>query len=668
VLATVGLELKGLPADTRALIDGAAVAGDPFDPELAAVAAELDPTAVAASLDELVAADLVRATGSGRAFAFRHPLVREAVYNHAPPAWQLGAHERIAAVLAARGASAAVRAHHVERFARPGDEQAIELLAEAAAGAAETAPATAARWYEAALRLVPQTDTAQRVELRAPLALALAGTGRLQEGRDILVEVLASFPERSDLALACAGMEALLGLSDDAQRRLLAAYDVAPAEQQPALAVKLASLAACYGEADKVRGWAERARIAPDPAVRAPAEAAGAVGALWAGDGEGAQAMAERAGTLLRTTDDAALTAHLDGFVDVGMGELLTERFAGAAATAARGLVLSHKAGQSRVLVPLSFVAGAALYERLELEAAWRHVDDASESAKLQDIPHLRALALRVRLPIHVLRGEWTEAAAAEDEIAALIPLLTKTFARNTLRVLPAALHVDRDPERLLDEVGPLLLDRVTTLATVSVRVLVRALVAVGRIDDADRWARRGTERAAALRLPAGAVRAACARAEVALARGDAEFAATVALQAAAAAEHAGALRNAVEARLLAGRALGVTGDTEAAKAVLREAADVAGRGGAHGLVGQAARELRRLGARLPAPKASAASGDLSERERDVSELVAKGHSNKEVAAALYLSEKTIENTLTRVYAKLGVRSRVELARRLAPV
>jgi DNA-binding NarL/FixJ family response regulator len=154
----------------------------------------------------------------------------------------------------------------------------------------------------------------------------------------------------------------------------------------------------------------------------------------------------------------------------------------------------------------------------------------------------------------------------------------------------------------------------------------------------------------------------------VALARGDAEFAATVALQAAAAAEHAGALRNAVEARLLAGRALGVTGDTEAAKAVLREAADVAGRGGAHGLVGQAARELRRLGARLPAPKASAASGDLSERERDVSELVAKGHSNKEVAAALYLSEKTIENTLTRVYAKLGVRSRVELARRLAPV
>ena len=43
-------------------------------------------------------------------------------------------------------------------------------------------------------------------------------------------------------------------------------------------------------------------------------------------------------------------------------------------------------------------------------------------------------------------------------------------------------------------------------------------------------------------------------------------------------------------------------------------------------------------------------------------ELVAEGRSNKQVAAALFLSEKTIEHNLSRVYAKLGVRSRVELA------
>jgi DNA-binding NarL/FixJ family response regulator len=44
-------------------------------------------------------------------------------------------------------------------------------------------------------------------------------------------------------------------------------------------------------------------------------------------------------------------------------------------------------------------------------------------------------------------------------------------------------------------------------------------------------------------------------------------------------------------------------------------------------------------------------------------ELVSEGHSNKPVAAALFLSEKTVEGALTRIYAKVGVRSRAQLAR-----
>ena len=45
--------------------------------------------------------------------------------------------------------------------------------------------------------------------------------------------------------------------------------------------------------------------------------------------------------------------------------------------------------------------------------------------------------------------------------------------------------------------------------------------------------------------------------------------------------------------------------------------------------------------------------------------LVAEGRTNQEVAAALFLAERTVASHLTRVYAKLGVRSRTELARRL---
>ena len=56
---------------------------------------------------------------------------------------------------------------------------------------------------------------------------------------------------------------------------------------------------------------------------------------------------------------------------------------------------------------------------------------------------------------------------------------------------------------------------------------------------------------------------------------------------------------------------------------------------------------------------------ELTPREHAIAELVARGRSNKEVAGALFLSAKTVENNLSRIYAKLGVRSRAELARAL---
>ena len=70
--------------------------------------------------------------------------------------------------------------------------------------------------------------------------------------------------------------------------------------------------------------------------------------------------------------------------------------------------------------------------------------------------------------------------------------------------------------------------------------------------------------------------------------------------------------------------------------------------------------ELARIGGRPPANK-----DELTEAERRVAALVAEGRTNQEVAASLFLGERTVASHLTHIYAKLGVRSRTELARRL---
>ena len=69
--------------------------------------------------------------------------------------------------------------------------------------------------------------------------------------------------------------------------------------------------------------------------------------------------------------------------------------------------------------------------------------------------------------------------------------------------------------------------------------------------------------------------------------------------------------------------------------------------------------ELGRIGGR------TASGTDLTGSERRVAELVASGMTNREVAAALFLSEHTVESHLSAAYRKLGVRSRTELAARL---
>ena len=82
---------------------------------------------------------------------------------------------------------------------------------------------------------------------------------------------------------------------------------------------------------------------------------------------------------------------------------------------------------------------------------------------------------------------------------------------------------------------------------------------------------------------------------------------------------------------------------------------------GAMSWLGEVRRELARIGGRERI-------AGLSPSEKRVADLVAEGRTNREIAAALFLSERTVAGHLTRIYSKLGVRSRTELTRELSVV
>lgn len=111
---------------------------------------------------------------------------------------------------------------------------------------------------------------------------------------------------------------------------------------------------------------------------------------------------------------------------------------------------------------------------------------------------------------------------------------------------------------------------------------------------------------------------------------------------------------------LLLGRALRRRKRWAAARDALQEAVRSFEEIGSSGWAEDARSELSRVGARRPSPP-----GELSAAERRVAALAAEGLANKEIARALSISVKTVEGHLSRTYAKLGVRSRAQLVRRL---
>jgi DNA-binding CsgD family transcriptional regulator len=189
---------------------------------------------------------------------------------------------------------------------------------------------------------------------------------------------------------------------------------------------------------------------------------------------------------------------------------------------------------------------------------------------------------------------------------------------------------------------------------------LLEALIAVGDLDEADEILTTWQERADALDRAWALAILARSRGLLLAARGDLDGA--FASFERALAEHGRMTDPFHRTRTLLalGRTQRRAKQRGAARTTLEEALAAFERLGAPLWAEQARAELARIGGRAPS------RDELTEGEQRIAGLVAEGRTNREVAAALFLTEHSVETALTRVYRKLGVRSRAELARLLA--
>jgi DNA-binding CsgD family transcriptional regulator len=194
---------------------------------------------------------------------------------------------------------------------------------------------------------------------------------------------------------------------------------------------------------------------------------------------------------------------------------------------------------------------------------------------------------------------------------------------------------------------------------------LARTDLARGDREAAQAWADRSERVLDGLGLPFADAWLLHARAAIALDAGDAEVAVRLAFEAIERAEAVEAPLAAARCRTLAGVALAAAGRREdGVRELTRAEAELSALGAARHR-DEAARELRRLGERVTARqrrRGGQGLDALSGREREIAERVAEGRTNREIGAELFLSEKTVEGHLTRIFAKLGVASRVEVA------
>jgi DNA-binding CsgD family transcriptional regulator len=652
--------VERLPSQLTPLLELAAVLERPtvstLAPALGGVERTVALVEAAADADVLLIddQDLVR---------FTHPLLATAIYARLTSPARRRLHRRSAALVD----ELEPRARHLALGCAEGGSAVVGLLEQAAAAAAHRgAPDAAAELVEHAWRLTPESEPTPRHQRALALARYLGESSQTPRAAVVLDELLAedlTDPLRSEALV-------LRATVDD----------------------ETARAAAFFSEALRYCGDNGSLRVR---VLLCLAEAH----AQWLGDLPGADAFIRQARACGEGIDDRGLQAsilkwsgriaalrgrperelawaaiELEGGAPPPLGQsgarcVLAQQLAWAGELAtARALVEEHlseladrgaefdRAWQLPMLAEIELRQG-------EWELARRHAAEVEELFDPDDAWG-QAMARAVQAALAVHTGDVDE--GRRLALGVLAHAQQANLRLNALRYRwllgflelsrgdPAAAWqwLEQVPEEL-EEIGvrepgfvPVLPDAIETLVELAQPV------------EAERLLRRLDAQATALEHGWALAAAARSRALVNLAGNQSDAALGEAERAATQFEQLGYPLDQARALLVAGQALRRRGERRRAADVLGVAALIFERLSARLWLARAQQELGRA---TPRPRRN---GELTAAERRVAGLVAAGKTNREVAAQLYVTIATVEAHLTRIYRKLDVRSRSELARR----
>ena len=648
------------PAATE-LARAVAVLGDDSEPLLAGRMSGLSHDDAREAADDLVRADIfVPAERLG----FVHPIVRAALYEDLAPGERQARHAAAAEALAREGGSAERITAHLLLTPPTGDQHRVGTLRSAATAAAHRgAPRAAAVYLRRALAESPSEQ--DRGEILAELGWYEVATMQFEAADEHLRAAMvsgATLATRADAAISlgrCAIVSGGHSAAAAAAAMSSLAVELRPADPERSLELG-AELLIVTGSVPPLRpGLAARLREFHDlarghPGFEAVARIISAQQQLLQG-GPAAAATDEVQAALMAGLPPSALnTAGLAALFTLIVGERfeLADRLLDAALERTRQEGHATRQGILHAMHAASALAQGSLHDAQV---------EAETGLLLVEHPHFIAqLLVAVAMTVHIERGALDaaaglaaagEAMGITDERTYVLEFLT---ARGRLRIAQGQLE-----EGVADLLwcGQRFETRAVQWPSAWRAHAAPALAALGDKQRAGKLAREQVAAARRVGAP-GALGMSLRTAALAIG-GDEGL--VLLREAVAVLERSSARLELAHALADLGTELSRSGRRKEGRGAQRRAISLAGQCGAVALAESAMAGLhagpgRRARLELTGPTA------LTAAERRVCRQVAEGQTNREVAQALFVTEKTVERHLSAAYQKLGIRSRFQLA------